>query len=163
VAIGFEPLDVGDVLALETRDRLFDRLRGARRRLQLAAQIRELLLGGDLSGLRRRDGSLQAAALGFELEDACSRRLVGDEERRLDPALAAVGQPHVRHVRVALEDLDDCPADEVLERLLARIGRRVEAKPQAIRDVDGLGPGTAGPRAEHEAEKALLTHPKSPT
>jgi len=163
VAIALEPLDVSDVLALETRDRLFDRFRRARRRLQLAAQVRELLLGCHLSRLGRRGGVLQAAALGFELDDARGGGLVDDEEGRLDPALAAVGQPNVREARVALEDFDGRAADEVLEWLLAGVGRGVQAEPQAVRDVDGLGPGAAGPRAEHEAEKGLLTHPKSPT
>jgi len=121
------------------------------------------MLGGGLGRFRGRGRVLETAELSLQLRDARRRRLVRDEKGRFDPALAAVGQPHVRHVRIALEDLDGRAADEILERLLARIGRGIQAAPPAVRDVDGVCASAAGPHAEREAEKSLLTHPISPT
>jgi len=151
VAIHLEPFDVRLVLALEPRDRLLDRLGGARVRLQLAAQARELLLGGRLGRLRRGGGVLESADLGFELQDARGGRLVGDEIGRFDPALSPIGQSHVRVARIALEHLEGRAADEVLDRLVAGVGRVVQAEPQDVRDVNGFGADATGPQAEREA------------
>jgi len=87
------------------------------------------VLGGRLGRLRRGGGVLEVAELGLEIEHARGGRLLGDEECRLDPALAAIGQPHVRIVRIALDHLDGRAADEVVERPVAGIRRRVQAEP----------------------------------
>jgi len=92
----------------------------------------------------RRDIAFEPCDLCFELCKARGRRLESHEERRPDPAFTPVGEAHAGIARVALENLDRGAADEVIERPVARIRRRMNAEAQAVGDIGRFGKDRGG-------------------